>query len=288
MLTIDGDTSCFDVSPQCLSVFFFVCSYNTLSELLYLHRLPSLPTAMDSAPSSPASPPQLSPPPPPTPTPVPLSPASAARQNGAIIAAIDAQPPFGTAPAERRHEARSQIYGEVPDSEEDPDDELSDDDVEMGEATTMTSSSTMAPTNRVIRPLPIRTRNRPLLGTTPAVLHTDAEASDLEAAPAAGSTAWAGELGGMDLLLPLPTLITATNTNTTTTAITTTTTTATTSTAFTTAPAMIFGGIQLPAIQFPRRRRRAGINFEIFDEEAYLEAQREEAERRNRERLGGR
>ncbi|KAI4218553.1 MAG: hypothetical protein LQ349_008664 [Xanthoria aureola] len=254
---------------------------------------------MDSAPSSPASPPQLSPPPPPPPTPVPLSPASAARQNRTTIAAIDAQLPFGTTPAERRHEARSQIYGEVPDSEEDPDDELSDDDVEMGEATTMTIT-TIAPTNRVIRPLPIRTRNRALLGTTPAVLHTNAEASDLEAAPAAESTAWAGDLGGMDLLLPLPTLITTADTTTTTTTantITTTTSTTTstttitttTSTATVTAPAMIFGGIQLPAIQFPRRPRRAGINFEIFDEEAYLEAQREEEEeRRNREGWWGR
>ncbi|KAI4093321.1 MAG: hypothetical protein LQ339_007716 [Xanthoria mediterranea] len=253
---------------------------------------------MDSAPSSPASPSQLSPPPPPPPTPVPLSPASAARQNRATIAAIDAQLPFGTTPAERRHKARSQIYGEVPDSEEDPDDELSDDDVEMGEATTMTTSSAIAPTNRVIRLLPIRTRNRPLLGTTPAVLHTNAEASDLEAAPAAESTAWAGDLGGMDLLLPLPTLITTadttttanttTTTTTTTNTTTTTTTTTTTSTSTFTVPAQIFGGIQLPAIQFPRRRRRAGINFEIFDEEAYLEAQREEEERRNRERGWGR
>ncbi|KAI4228029.1 MAG: hypothetical protein L6R36_001963 [Xanthoria steineri] len=242
---------------------------------------------MDSAPSSSASPPQLSPPPPPPPTPVPLSPASAARQNGANIAAIDAQPPFGTTPAERRHEARSQIYGEVPDSEEDPDDELSDDDVEMGEATTMTTSSPIAPTNRVIRPLPIRTRNRPLLGTIPAVLHTNAEASDLEAAPAAESTAGAGGLGGMDLLLPIPTLITTadtttaatntiatttttstTTTSTATTATSTATTTTTTSTSTFTVPAIVFGGIQLPAIQLPRRRRRPGINFEIFDEEA--------------------
>lgn len=139
---------------------------------------------MDSPPSPPPpSPPALSPPPPPPPpppTPVPLSPASAARQTRAIIDAIDAQLPFGTLLAEHRRQARFQIYEEVPDSEDDWEDELSD-DVEVGEATTMT----------------IRTTTRANLRRRS--LRTTAEASDLEAAPAAESTASAEDFSWLDL-----------------------------------------------------------------------------------------
>lgn len=68
----------------------------------------------------------------------------------------------------------------MPDSEDDWEDELSD-DVEVGEATTMT----------------IRTTTRANLRRRS--LRTTAEASDLEAAPAAESTASAEDFSWLDL-----------------------------------------------------------------------------------------
>ncbi|KAI4269469.1 MAG: hypothetical protein L6R38_007453 [Xanthoria sp. 2 TBL-2021] len=241
---------------------------------------------MDSPPSPPPpSPPALSPPPPPPPpppTPVPLSPASAARQTRAIIDAIDAQLPFGTLLAEHRRQARFQIYEEVPDSEDDPEDELSD-DVEVGEATTMT----------------IRTTTRANLRRRP--LRTNPEASDLEAAPAAESTASAEDFSWLDLhedALPQRHPITTT----TTVAAESSAAAASdpsnlpqqhptaagpateTSTASTGTPTATVCGINLRDVEIPRRAPREGGNFPIFDDEAFEEAQKE-VERLNR---GGR
>ncbi|KAI4251072.1 MAG: hypothetical protein L6R42_008516 [Xanthoria sp. 1 TBL-2021] len=237
---------------------------------------------MDSPPSPPPpSPPALSPPPPPPPpppTPVPLSPASAARQTRAIIDAIDAQLPFGTLLAEHRRQARFQIYEEVPDSEDDWEDELSD-DVEVGEATTMT----------------IRTTTRANLRRRS--LRTTAEASDLEAAPAAESTASAEDFSWLDLHEDATTTTTTAAESSAAaaaasdpsnlphqhpTAAGPATDTSTTAAVGTSTATVC--GINLRDVEIPRRTPREGGNFPIFDDEAFEEAQKE-VERLNR---GGR